>query len=134
VAVDPAQAGTVNSVADRSFHGPLRPNHEMETSDVAPFRADSDGQSRPASGPRLSTTTSARATRSSSSARPSAVAQSIATLRFDVLRKRKRTPSSPGGSSTPHAVQRRMGSPPAGGSTLTTSAPASASSFVAYGP
>src|SRR5690242_14304514 len=35
--------------------------------------------------------------------------------------------------SAPHAVERRSGSPPAD-STLTTSAPASAKSFPAYGP
>ena len=55
------------------------------------------------------------------------------TERFEVFRKRKRAESSPSGRSTPAAVHRRSGSPSAV-STLTTSAPASASSLVAYGP
>jgi hypothetical protein len=81
----------------------------------------------------LSMMMSASAASAAIGSRPCAVLPSMTALRFDVLRKRKRTPSSAPDSARPEALQCRSGSP-CGGSTLRTSAPASASSLVQYGP
>ena len=94
--------------------------------------ARSASMSRPA-GPESSTTRSAPATSSSTSASPGRPI----TERLPALRYRKSTPApspvAPSRRSTPAAVYQRSGSPP-GGSTFTTSAPASTNSFVQYGP
>src|SRR5919204_5246388 len=81
-------------------------------------------------GRKFSSTTSARAQSSSTSSRPSGCLRSIATLRLLRLTARKYA-ASPPANGGPHA---RVSSPSPGRSTLTTSAPRSASTIVAYGP
>ena len=83
--------------------------------------------------PRDHTTASADASSACSRARSSPLSASTTTLRFDALRKLKSAPSASGGITAPEADHRRSGSP-SGDSTLITSAPPSASSFVQYAP
>src|SRR4051794_23361660 len=65
-------------------------------------------------------------------ARTRELSRSDATDRLEVLRNRNSAPSPSG--REPEADQARIGSPEPGGSTFTTSAPASANSFPQYGP
>ena len=65
--------------------------------------------------------------------RPALPSASTTTLCFDALRKLKSAPSASGAISAPEADHRRSGSPSAD-STLITSAPPSARSFVQYPP
>jgi hypothetical protein len=67
------------------------------------------------------------------SAASSGCATSTASDRFDAERNRKIALSSPSARSAPVTARRRRGSP-APVSTLTTSAPPSASSLVQYAP
>ena len=107
--VDPHAACRVNSVLGRSAHGPSQPNGVIVTTTRAGFTSHSAWRS-----------TGPPATRRSAAARSSA---SPRTDLLEVLRNSKRAPEP----------QLRKGSPVAG-STLTTSAPASASTLVQYGP
>jgi hypothetical protein len=113
----------VNSVQASCALGPFNPNGVMATT-TPEGRADRSAASAGAVTPASMITTSAAA------ASPSTAASSgVPTIdRFDVFRYAKSAefPSAIG----PPAVQRRIGSP-AAGSTLTTSAPASAKSFPA---
>ena len=109
--IEPHQACSVNSVAAQFAHGPSSPNGVTTTVTSAGCAARSSESSNGSD----ATTTSAAA----SSACTSASAGPPTTDRFEVLRNSNRAPEP----------QLRSGSPPAG-STFTTSAPASASSFV----
>ncbi len=137
-AVEPVAAWRVNSVAGRWAHGPLLPHGEIDTSERAGLRACRTSRPRPqpasAPGSKLSMASCAVAASASTLSRPAALARSAVMLRFEALRCWKSAPSSPSPRVAPDADQRRSGSPPWGDSTLTTSAPASASSFVQYGP
>ena len=110
--VEPHHAWSVNSVAAQSRHGPSSPNGVIDatTRSGRPRR-----KATTSSGREPSQTTTSAPTRRSSSASPSA----RTTDRFDVLRNSNSAPEP----------QDRIGSP-AAVSTFTTSAPASASSFV----
>ena len=79
--------------------------------------------------PRDHTTASADAKSISSEARLSGSSTSATTPSFDALKKLNSAPSTPGGIAAPDADHRRSGSP-SGDSTLMTSAPPSANSFV----
>src|SRR5919204_3177745 len=81
-------------------------------------------------GRKFSITTSAPTQRSSTRASPSGCLRSIATLRLLRLTARKYAASPPAYGGP----QVRVSSPSPGRSTLTTSAPRSASTIVAYGP
>ena len=117
-AVEPHHACSVNSVAGRRLHGPPWPKGEMDTNDTRGLRGQTGAGPSPSSsiapGPTLSTTRSASPISARTCARPAAVVQSTAALRFEVFRKRKSAPSSPAGSERPDALQRRSGSPPSG--------------------
>ncbi len=89
---------------------------------------ESDGSSASRE-PRDHTTASAPRRSSCTPSMAAASPGSTTTLRFDEARNANSAPSSPWGMAAPEADQRRSGSP-SGASTLTTSAPPSARSFV----
>src|SRR5215472_1862609 len=127
VAIEPPSACSVNSVAAHSESGPPRPNGVIDRTTSPGKRVEKVRRSLSATA-KLSTSRSAAATRCSTAG--SSGSPTIA--RFEWWRKRNSAPSSPP-RSAPVADQRRSGSP-AGASTFTTSAPASAKSLVAYAP
>ncbi len=133
----PDHAWSVNSVAGLSFQGPSRPNGVIAvTVRCGCLSRISRGASAGCSAteePRDHTTASADASSVSSAARLSARSTSTTTLCFEALRKLKSAPSASGAIAAPEADQRRSGSP-SGDSTLMTSAPPSANSFVQYAP
>jgi len=130
--ISPLNAWAVGSIPGRRAWGPVCPNVETETRIARGLRSWSVAQSSPSvvlSGPRMfSTTTSAHPTSARRTAAPSGVATSATTLRLLRLMPTKK-PLSPARCSP-----RRRASSPAGGSSLTTSAPRSPSSDVPYGP
>ena len=132
--IAPDHACSVNSVAALSLQGPSSPNGVIDVTVRCGCAAeDLAGRQRRvlrhrrAAGPddrvgRCKQLRAARRDRPRSSA-------STTTLRFDAPRKLKSAPSASGGIAAPEADHRRSGSP-SGDSTLITSAPPSASSFV----
>ncbi len=127
----PDQACSVNSVAGLSLHGPSSPNGVIEATIRCGCAASSSAGEQPGSSatvdPRDHTTTSACRNHSCSVSDPEP--GSTTTLRLEAARWLNSAPSSPSAMVAPDADQWRSGSPP-GASTFTTSAPASASSFV----
>src|SRR5205807_1546347 len=119
------------------LQGPSSPNGVIDvTIRCGCLRRTSRGSSVACSAtgePRDHTTTSADASSLYSDARSSALSLWTMTLCFDALRKLKSAPSASGETTAPEADHRRSGSP-SGDSTLMTSAPPSASSFVQYAP
>ena len=133
----PDHACSVNSVAGRPDHGPSSPNGVIDVTIRCGWaRSRSRGASMGCSAtsePRDHTTVSAEARSECSESRLSGLWASTTTLCFDAPRKLNRAPSRSGEIGAPEADHRRSGSP-SGASTLITSAPPSASSFVQYAP
>ena len=132
--IPPDHAWRVNSVAALSLHGPSRPNGRDRRDDQVRMGPQqlAGVQRRPAP-PAASPATRPprRPTPSSacSAARSPASVPSTTTLCLEAPRKLNSAPSSSAGIAAPEADHRRNGSP-SGDSTLMTSAPPSASSFV----
>ncbi len=123
----------MNSVAGLSLQGPSRPNGVIDvTTKCGWARSSSRGSSDACSDndePFDQTTAAAESNSACRESSPAASAPSTTTLRLDAPRKLNSAPSSSAGIAAPEADHRRNGSPP-GASTLTISAPPSASSFV----
>ena len=98
VAVDPAMAMSVNSLAGRWLHGPPRPKLDTDTMVASGRRSASASQPRPKAsispGSERSITRSAVEYRWSSRSRPTAVRYSSITPCLVVLRKRNSGPKS----------------------------------------
>jgi hypothetical protein len=133
----PDRASMVAGVSGRSAHEVPRPNGVIATTVILGCCSRSlNGNSEPwwPSWDRGDqTAASAEAMRVSVSSTSSGVDPSTTTLCFEQARNLKSAPSSSRGTSLWLADQRRRGSPESD-STLITSAPASASSFVQYAP
>src|SRR6202011_5819054 len=129
----PDHACSVNSVDGLSRHGPSNPNGVIAVTVRCGWtRWISSGAKARCSAifePRDQTTASAPASSALTNSTPSSTSGSATTLCLEPARKLNSAPSPSGGISAPEADHLRSGSPP-DGSTLTTVAPPSASSFV----
>ena len=132
--IAPDHACSVNSVAALSLQGPSSPNGVIDvTIRCGCARKDLAGRQRRvlrhrrAAGPDDGVGRRQQRLQRREIVRRSS--PSTTTLCFDALRKLKSAPSASGGIAAPEADHRRSGSP-SGDSTLMTSAPPSASSFV----
>src|SRR5689334_6316023 len=133
--MSPHHAWSVNSSATTPASGPSLPNAETRTTLVCAPRARSRTPSPrmpPVSSP-TTTTSAARRSVSMSSASSASYASSAMTMVFASFRNVNSAPVVVRGASGDAADHQRSGSPP-GRSIFVTSAPRSASSFVAYAP